>query len=148
VHNMALQVHVSSPGSALSQKVGELMCRACLSIYGGDSVNRSQMDTKCKTSDIRTLGKNIYFSTYPLPTLIHLSHLYSARRKPQHKSLLTVVSATSALLFQPLRRQRNVCHRVVDRFTRQTLPTVNRKHLFMNILRIESFCAQQNTAFQ
>jgi hypothetical protein len=32
---------------------------------------------------------------------------------------------------------------VVNRFTRQTLPTVNRKHFFMNILFIESFCPQK-----
>jgi hypothetical protein len=45
-------------------------------------------------------------------------------RNPQHRSLLNVVSATSAPSFQPLRHQRNVCHPVVKRFTRQTLPTV------------------------
>jgi hypothetical protein len=49
---------------------------------------------------------------------------FSVRRNPQHRSLLTVVSATSA---------------VVYRFTWQTLPTVNRKHFCMNILCIESF---------
>jgi hypothetical protein len=32
------------------------------------------------------------------------------RRKPQHRSLLTLVSATSAPPFQPLRHQRIVCH--------------------------------------
>jgi hypothetical protein len=32
---------------------------------------------------------------------------------------------------------------VVNCFTRQTLPTVNRKHLFMNILYIELFCPQK-----
>jgi hypothetical protein len=32
---------------------------------------------------------------------------------------------------------------VVNRFSRQTLPTVNRKHIFMNILCIESFCPQK-----
>jgi hypothetical protein len=31
----------------------------------------------------------------------------------------------------------------VNRFTRQTLPTVNRKHFFMNILCTESFCPQK-----
>jgi hypothetical protein len=64
------------------------------------------------------------------------------RRDPQHRSLLTVVSATSAPPFQPLRHQGNVGHPVVNRFTRQTLSTANRKHFFMNILRIESFCPQ------
>jgi hypothetical protein len=65
------------------------------------------------------------------------------QRNPQHGSLLTVISATSAPLFQPLRRHWNVCHPIVNRFKRQTLPTVNRKHFFMNILCIESFCPQK-----
>jgi hypothetical protein len=34
---------------------------------------------------------------------------------------------------------------VVNPFTRQTLLTVNRKHFFMNILCIESFCPQKHT---
>jgi hypothetical protein len=65
------------------------------------------------------------------------------RRNTQHTSLLTVVSATSAPPFQPLRHQRNVCPPVVTRVTRQTLPAVNRKHFFMNILCIESFYPQK-----
>jgi hypothetical protein len=64
------------------------------------------------------------------------------RRNPQHRSLLTVVSATSAPPFQPLRRQRNVCHPAVNCFTRETLPTIIRKHFFMSIPCIESFCPQ------
>jgi hypothetical protein len=65
------------------------------------------------------------------------------RRNPQHRSLLTVVSATSSPPFQYFRHQRNVYHPVMNRFTRQTLPTVNRKYFFMNILCIESFCPQK-----
>jgi hypothetical protein len=34
---------------------------------------------------------------------------------------------------------------VVNPFTRQTLPAVNRRHFFMNILCIESFCPQKIT---
>jgi hypothetical protein len=34
---------------------------------------------------------------------------------------------------------------VVNRFTRQTLPTVNRKYFFVNILCIPSFCPQKRT---
>jgi hypothetical protein len=33
---------------------------------------------------------------------------------------------------------------LVNRFTRQTLPTVNRKPFFMNILCVEFFCPQKN----
>jgi hypothetical protein len=46
------------------------------------------------------------------------------RRNPQYRCLLTVVSVTSTPPFQPLRHQRNVCHLVVNRFTRRTLHTV------------------------
>jgi hypothetical protein len=53
-------------------------------------------------------------------------------RNPQHRSLLAVVSATSAPPFQPLRHQRNAYHPVGNRFTRQTLYTVNRKHFSIN----------------
>jgi hypothetical protein len=52
---------------------------------------------------------------------------------------LTVVSANSAPPFQPLRHQQKVYRPIVNRFMLQTLSTVNRKHLFMNILCIESF---------
>jgi hypothetical protein len=100
-------------------------------LYEAESVNRSQMDIKRKTRDIRTWGKN-YFSTYPPPTLIQLFHRFTSESKPAaHNS------------FQPLLHQRNVFHPTVNRFTRQTLPTVNRKYLFMNILCFESFCSQK-----
>jgi hypothetical protein len=49
--------------------------------YEGDSVNRSKMDTKRKTCVIRT-WKNIYFSTYPPPTLKILSHRFTNASKP------------------------------------------------------------------
>jgi hypothetical protein len=35
----------------------------------------------------------------------------------------------------------------VNHFMRQTLPTIKRKHLFMNILCIESFCPQKTLLF-
>jgi hypothetical protein len=61
-----------------------------------------------------------------------------------------LVSATSAPPFHHLRLSREFLDPVVNRFTRQTLPTVNRKHFFMNNLYIESFYppenAQQNAA--
>jgi hypothetical protein len=87
------------------------------------------------------LRKSIYFSTYP-PTYTCTVAL-PVRRNPQHRRLLIVVPAPSALPFQPLRQQRNVCHPVVTCFTLRTLPTVNRKHFFMNILCIVSFCPQE-----
>jgi hypothetical protein len=50
-------------------------------VYEGESVNRSQLDIKCKTCDIQT-RKNIYFSKYPPPTFIHLSHRFNRVLKP------------------------------------------------------------------
>jgi hypothetical protein len=81
----------------------------------------------------------------------HILHQYwytrpialPVRRNPQHRNLLTVVSATSAPPFQPLRLQRKVCHPAVNRFTREKLPTINRIYFFMNILGNESFCQQK-----
>jgi hypothetical protein len=103
------------------------------------------MDIKRETCDIWTCGgeRNLYFSTH--------QHWYTCpialpvRRNPQHKSLLTVVSATSAPPSQPLRHQRNIGHPLVNRFTRQTLPIVSRKHFFMIILWTVSFCPQKET---
>jgi hypothetical protein len=40
------------------------------------------MSIKRKTCDIRTLKKNIYFSTYPPSTLIHLFHRFTYASKP------------------------------------------------------------------
>jgi hypothetical protein len=101
------------------------------------------MNIKRKTCDIRTWKK-----TFISRTILH-QQCYTCpialpvRRNPQNRSLLTVVSATSELPFQPLRHQRNVCHPVVTSFTRQTLPAVNRKHIFMNIICIEYFCQKK-----
>jgi hypothetical protein len=79
------------------------------------------------------LEKNIYFSTYPPPTLIHFSQHFTSASNPQHRSLLTVVSAISAPPFQPLSHQwNNVCHPNLNRFMRQTLPTVNKKYLWIS----------------
>jgi hypothetical protein len=99
------------------------------------------MYIKRKTCDIRTWEK-IYLLAYPPPTLIHLSHRFTSASKPAAQKSLDI-SATSAPPFQPLPQQRNVCHPVVNRFTREKLPTVNRKHFFMNILCTESFCSQK-----
>jgi hypothetical protein len=101
------------------------------------------MGIKRKTCDIRTWRKHVLLdiSSTNIDTLVPL--LLSVSRNPQHRSLLTFISATSAPLFLPLLHQQKFCHPFVNRFTQQTLPTVNRKHFFMNILCIESFCLQK-----
>jgi predicted rRNA methylase YqxC with S4 and FtsJ domains len=57
------------------------------------------------------------------------------------RNRLIVVSAISKPSFQALRHQRNVCHPVVNSFTRQTLLNVHTKHFFVT----ESFCPQRLT---
>jgi hypothetical protein len=64
--------------------------------YKEESINRSQMDIKCKTCNIRT-WKNHFISWH----VLH-QHLYTCPialpmcRNPRYRSLLTLVSATSA----------------------------------------------------
>jgi hypothetical protein len=113
-----------------------------------ESLNRSQMDMKHKTCYIRTCVE-----TFISRHILH-QHWYNCPialpvlRNPQHRSFLTIVSATSALPLQPLffisETSATFLDPAVNRYTRQTLPTVNRKHFFMNILCIESF-SPQNT---
>jgi hypothetical protein len=100
--------------------------KLCIKIYVGESVNRS----------------------YPPPTLIHLSLRFTSASKPATQKYfwllsqplphlrfkLFVISETFATFLDP----------AVNRFTRQTLPTVNRKHFFMNILCTESFLSTKN----
>jgi hypothetical protein len=122
-------------------------------VLGKKSVNTSRMDIKRKKRDIRNWReKHVFLNISSTNIDIHVPSLYHCVRNTHHTWLSTVVSTTPASPFQPLRHQRNVCHPVVNRFTRQTLPTVNRKHLFMNILCIQSFCkqikAQQNAALR
>jgi hypothetical protein len=95
------------------------------------------MDIKRKICDIQTWKKHLFLNisstnTCPIALPVHCN--------PQHRIILTVVSATSIPPFQHLRHQGNVCHPVVNPFTQQTLPTVNRIRFFTNILCIESFC--------
>jgi hypothetical protein len=73
------------------------------------------------------------------------------RRNPQHRSVLTVVSATFALGRASSATLRDFLDTIVNHFTQHILPIVNRKHFPMNILTILSFCpqkdAQQNAAY-
>jgi hypothetical protein len=69
------------------------------------------------------------------------------RRKPQHRSVLAVVSAT----FSPSRASSATFERPWENFSiklwtalcDKTLPTVKRKHFFMNILCIVTFCPEK-----
>jgi hypothetical protein len=69
------------------------------------------MEIKRKACDIQTWKKHLFLdiSSTNIDTLVP-SIALPVRRIPQQRSLLTVVSATSAPPFQPLRHQQNVCH--------------------------------------
>jgi hypothetical protein len=80
-----------------------------------ESVNRLQMNIKHETCNVRNWKKHLFLD-------VSITNIDTLVTPP----------------FQPLRYQRNVCHQGW-----QTLPTVNRKHSFMNMLCIESFCPQK-----
>jgi hypothetical protein len=101
-----------------------------VSLHTRESVKGSQIDIKRKTCDNRNCGKKI-LSRHDLHQHWYTCPIASPmRRHLQHTSLLAPVSATSVPPFQPFHHQRNACHPVVNCFTRQTLPTTNRKHFF------------------
>jgi hypothetical protein len=105
----------------------------------GKSVNRAQTDIEHAIFE----PENKIISRYIFHRQRHTRPIASPmRRNSRHRSLFIVVSATSAPPFQPLYHQRNICHPVVNPFTRQTLPTGTRRYFFMNILYTESFCSQ------
>jgi hypothetical protein len=81
--------------------------------------NTSQIDIKRKTYDIGTrISRHILHQHwYTCPIALPV------RRNPQHRSLLTVVSATSAPTVQPLRHQRNVFRQIGTAMRDKHFPT-------------------------
>jgi hypothetical protein len=103
-----------------------------------EEVNRFQMDIKRKTCDIRTWKK----------TFISRHILY------KHWSLYQCVETRGTEVFwlfsqllPHLVRDHLRLSSIFKRISQprcEPLPTVNRKHFFMNILSIESFCQQKS----
>jgi hypothetical protein len=91
--------------------------------------------------------KNIYFSIYLPSTSKHMSHCFTSASKPaalkSFDCCLSHFRACSGIICDLPTSLREFLEPVVNRFTRQTLPTINKKHLFMNILCIGSFCTQK-----
>jgi hypothetical protein len=79
-------------------------------MYEEESVNRPQMNIKREKCDIR-IRKNINFSIYALPTLIHLSHRFTSASEPAAwkyfdwclSHFRTSVSTSSSAKHLPLR---------------------------------------------
>jgi hypothetical protein len=101
------------------------------------------MDIKRKTCGIRTWKKKHLFLDISSTNTDTIIVALPVRRNPQHGSLfdycLSHFRTTVSTFFSSARRlpPRR------DRFTRQTLSTVNRKHFFMTSLCIESCCPQK-----
>jgi hypothetical protein len=103
------------------------------------------MYIKHKTCDIRIWKKHIFLDipSTNIYTLVPLLYQCAETRNVE----------VFLLLSQPLRFNLFVISeifvtfldQVVNSFTRQTLPIVNRKYLFMNILCIKSSCPQKKT---
>jgi hypothetical protein len=91
-------------------------------------------------------GKGIHFSGYPSPTSIHLPHRFTRASKSFDCCLRHF--RTSDLTSSSARRLSPRCKSLYVK------KTSHRKHFFMKILCIESFClhtkktAQQNVAFE
>jgi hypothetical protein len=109
-------------------------------------MNRSQIEKKNIKHVIFEPGKNIYFSTYPPPTLIHMAHRFTSALRPAAQKFLTVILATYALPFHHLRLSK-----VLERISRpscEPLYAANTSHrkqetFFMSTLRSESFLPQK-----
>jgi hypothetical protein len=110
---------------------------------------------KRKTCDIRNWKKHLFLDIFSTNTDTLVPSLYQcvetrsteifwllSQPIPHLRFNLFVISETIATFLDS----------VLNRFTRQTLPPVNRKYFFMNILCIESFLsteiAQQNASFR
>jgi hypothetical protein len=96
--------------------------------------------------------KNIYSNlekTFISRHILH-QHWYTwpidlpVRWNPQHRILLTVISATSAPPFRPDCHQRNLCHPVVNCFMLQILPSGN---IYLWISFAKFFCPQKFLLF-
>jgi hypothetical protein len=116
-------------------------------MYEGKSVNKSQMDIKRKTCDIRTRKRHLFLDTSStnIDTLVPLLYQCIETRSIEVFGLFS--QPLPHLIGHHLRHS-NVLERIYDptvnSFTRQTLPTVNRKHFFMNILCIAPVCPQKS----
>jgi hypothetical protein len=111
-----------------------------------ESVNRSQMDIKCKIYDIRNRKKKHLFldiSSTNIDTLVPSLYQCVETRNMEVCWLLSQPFPHLRFNSSSSAKRSSRCH--VNRLTRQTVPTVNRKHFFLNILCIKSFCPQKRT---
>jgi hypothetical protein len=102
------------------------------------------MNIEGKTCHIRTWKKHLIFYIFSTNIDTLVPSLYQCV-EARSIEVFRLLSQPLPRPFQPLLHQRNICHPTVKRFKRHTLPTVNRKYFFMNILCIETFFSQKRT---
>jgi hypothetical protein len=102
-------------------------------------------------------GKNVYFSTYPPPTLLHLSHLFTSAWKPVAWKSFDCCPAAELLLSHSPQGDLVGYHlrlsNVFDRISRPSCELLyatdtshrNQENFFMNIICTEYFCPQKRT---
>jgi hypothetical protein len=111
--------------------------------YVAQSVNRTQTDIKRETCDNQTWKKHLflYISSTDTDTFVPSLYQWVENRSIEIFSLVSHfhISVSTSTPF------REFLDPVMNRFTRQTLPAVNKKHFLINILCSESVCSQKNT---
>jgi hypothetical protein len=125
--------------------------------YEGESVNRSQVDIKRKTwysnlAKTLTSWHILHQHWYACPITLPLVKTCSIEVS---SSTLCAVASVAISTGQPGETTcnfqtslREFLHPVVNCFTWQIFPTVNRKHFLKNTLCIESFCPQKRNTQQ
>jgi hypothetical protein len=107
------------------------------------------MDIRRKTCDNRTLKNkhsfiDIWVSSTNTDTFVPpLYHFFETRSREAFRLLSQLLPHNRFIICDFRTSLRECLDSVVNRFMRQTLPTVKRKYFFMNILCIESFCSQK-----
>jgi spore maturation protein SpmA len=107
-------------------------------MYEGESVDTSQMDIERKAFVIQTWKKTFLdISSTNIDTLVpSLYHCVETRSTEVFRVFLSHFCTWLGIICDSETSSRELLDPVVNPFTRQTLPTVNRKHFFVNILCI------------
>jgi hypothetical protein len=104
------------------------------------------MEIKCKTCDIRTWTKHLFLDI-STTNIDKLAPRFTCASKPAtQKSSDCCIShfgTWSGIICDFRTSLREILEAVVNCFTRQNLPTANRKLCFMNVVCIEFFCLQK-----
>jgi hypothetical protein len=105
------------------------------------------MDIRRKTCDIRKWKKHLFLDVFAT-TLLHLPNRFSSASKPAawkpFQCCLSHVRTWLDIICRFRRPVREFLNPVVNRFTRQTLPTISTKPFSMNIHCIEYFAHKRH----